>query len=69
MGKIIGTRETTLKPQFIDLTQYIRNLPNRYSKVFLDDQPGIGGQEIGSQNYLLEYGIGKNFNSCEEEIL
>ena len=54
-----GTVETTMDTQFFDLTQHIRNLPKRYKKVFLADQPGIGGQQVGSMDYLSTYGIGK----------
>ena len=55
----VGTVETTLDSQFFDLTQHIDNLPKRYKKVFLVDQPGIGGQQVRSMDYLSTYGIGK----------
>ena len=54
-----GTVETTIDAQFFDLTQHIDNLPKRYKKLFLVDQPGIGGQQVGSMDYLSTYGIGK----------
>jgi len=64
-----GTKETTTVSQFIDLTPHIKNLPSRYKKVFLVDQPGIGGQEIGSENYLQEYGIGMNTWKCRDPFM
>ena len=56
-----GTVETTMDSQFFDLTQHVDNLPKRYKNVFLVDQPGIGGQQVGSMDYLPTYGIGKIF--------
>ena len=44
----------------MEITGQVRNLPRRYKKVFLVDQPGIGGNEIGSVNYLARFGIGSS---------
>ena len=34
-------------------------MPDRYNKVFLVDQPGIGGLEITEADYLARFGPGK----------
>ena len=54
-----GSEETTLKTEFFDITSAITNLPKGYDKVFLVDQPGIGGFKITEAFYLENYGPGK----------
>ena len=55
----IGTEETTLNTTFFDVTSKIESMPERYNKVFLADQPGIGGLEITEADYLARFGPGK----------
>ena len=43
---------------FYDITDKIKNKPPRYEKVFLCDQPGIGGLKIMEAGYLANYGPG-----------
>ena len=53
-----GTQETTLKTTFYDVTSKVDSLPDRYNKVFIVDQPGIGGLKITEANYLAKFGPG-----------
>ena len=52
--------ESTQKTTFYEITEKITNIPNRYSKVFICDQPGIGGLEITEAGYLNKFGPGTN---------
>lgn len=56
-----GVNECTIETQFFDITRAVNNKPDRYNKVFLCDQPGIGGLKITEANYLAKYGPGKCF--------
>ena len=55
-----GCNETTKETTFYEITEKITNKPNRYSKVFICDQPGIGGLEITEAGYLNKFGPGTN---------
>jgi len=61
MGKVAvtGTNETTKETAFYDITKTIVQKPDRYNKVFICDQPGIGGLEITEAIYLQQFGPGK----------
>ena len=61
MGRVAATgcNETTKQTAFYDITQKISNKPDRYDKVFICDQPGIGGLEITEAGYLNQFGPGK----------
>ena len=54
----IGTHETTKETAFFDITSKITQIPERYNKVFLCDQPGIGGLEVTEMSYLQQFGPG-----------
>ena len=54
-----GSEETTLETEFFDITSAMTSLPIGYEKVFLVDQPGIGGLKVKEANYLENYGPGK----------
>ena len=60
MGRVAATgcNETTKKTAFYDITEKISNKPDRYDKVFICDQPGIGGLEITEAGYLNQFGPG-----------
>ena len=62
MGKVAatGTNETTKVTAFYDITSKIVQKPDRYDKVFICDQPGIGGLEVTEASYLKEFGPGKD---------
>merc|ERR1719436_1039020 len=74
-----GVNETTIKTAFIDITDTITNKPDRYDKVFLCDQPGIGGLKITEAGYLANFGPGhfnftimlgeKGFNEMDMSLL
>ena len=51
--------ECTKETEFFDISSKIRN-KSRYDKVFVCDQPGIGGLEITEATYLKEFGPGKS---------
>ena len=53
-----GTHETTKETAFYDITSKIVQKPVRYGKVFICDQPGIGGLEITEASYLKQFGPG-----------
>ena len=53
-----GTVETTKKTTFFDVTSKVDSIPDRYNKVFIVDQPGIGGLEITEADYLTRFGPG-----------
>lgn len=53
--------ECTLESEFFDITPIIANRPDRYDKVFITDQPGIGGNKITEASYLTSFGPG-HFN-------
>ena len=55
-----GIYETTTITQFFDITDTVSNIPDRYNRVFLCDQPGIGGLEITEADYLANFGPGKH---------
>ena len=57
-----GVNETTMKTEFFDVTEAVKNKPRRYNKVFLCDQPGIGGLKINEAKYLHKFGPGEIFN-------
>ena len=61
MGKVAatGTNETTKETAFYDITSKIVKKPDRYDKVFICDQPGIGGLEVTEASYLQQFGPGK----------
>ena len=65
MGKVAATgcNETTIKTAFYDITSKIIKKPERYDKVFICDQPGIGGLEITEAHYLSNFGPGKIHNT------
>ena len=54
----MGVNETTVETQFYDITDKINLKPERYGKVFLCDQPGIGGLKITEAGYLANFGPG-----------
>ena len=54
-----GVNETTITTEFFDVTAAIARKPTCYTKVFLCDQPGIGGLEINELEYLEKFGPGK----------
>lgn len=54
-----GVNETTKVTRMFDITEKIKSLPIQYKKVFLCDQPGIGGLEIKEAGYLAKFGPGK----------
>ena len=58
-----GTQETTLETTFFDITSKMDSLPDRYQRVFIADQPGIGGLQVTEADYLAKYGPG-NLNKC-----
>ena len=60
MGKVAatGTIETTKETAFYDITSKIVQKPDRYDKVFICDQPGIGGLEVTEASYLRQFGPG-----------
>ena len=53
-----GSNETTKETAFYDITGKIENIPDRYGRVFICDQPGIGGLEITEAGYLNNFGPG-----------
>lgn len=53
-----GVNETTTETAFYDITDKVTTKPERYGKVFLCDQPGIGGLEITEAGYLANFGPG-----------
>ena len=50
--------ETILKTTFYDVTSKIQSIPDRYNKVFIADQPGIGGLRVTETDYMTRYGPG-----------
>ena len=52
--------ECTKVTEFFDITSKVRN-KSRYDKVFICDQPGIGGLEITEARYLQDFGPGWSF--------
>ena len=53
-----GAFECTLESQFIDITRLVTNLNPPYERVFIVDQPGIGGRTILEADYLRKFGPG-----------
>ena len=53
-----GAFECTLESQFIDITPLVINLNAPYERVFIVDQPGIGGKTILEADYLRKFGPG-----------
>ena len=53
-----GPVETSRKTQFFEITDKIENIPEPWKKVFLADQPGIGGMKVKEDQYLTRYGPG-----------
>ena len=53
-----GCEETTLKTEFFDISEACV-LPEGFKKVYLVDQPGIGGYKIREAKYLQNYGPGE----------
>jgi len=74
-----GVNETTVVTAFYDISDQIKNKPERYDKVFLCDQPGIGGLKITETGYLANFGPGhfnftimlgeKGFNEMDMSLL
>lgn len=74
-----GVNECTIETEFFDITNNISNKPDRYDKVFLCDQPGIGGLKITEAGYLANFGPGhfnftimlgeKGFNEMDMSLL
>ena len=58
-----GVNETTTETAFYDITDKVTVKPERYGKVFLCDQPGIGGLEITEAGYLANFGPGMCFSA------
>lgn len=60
LGKVAATgcNETTKKTAFYEITSKITKKPKRYERVFICDQPGIGGLEIMEAGYLNKFGPG-----------
>ena len=54
-----GVNETTKETAFFDITDKIQDKPQRYGKVFICDQPGIGGLEVTEAGYLNNFGPGR----------
>ena len=61
LGKVArtGSNETTIETAFYEITDKVENKPERYGKVFICDQPGIGGLKITEAGYLNDFGPGK----------
>ena len=57
-----GSVETTKETAYLDITSVIVNKPEKYGKVFLCDQPGIGGLEITEAGYLQDFGPGTSIS-------
>lgn len=55
---VTGVNETTKETKMFDITDRIMSLPPIYKKVFLCDQPCIGGLEIQEAGYLAKFGPG-----------
>ena len=53
-----GSEETTLLTEFFEITAAVQFLSSSYERVFLVDQPGIGGRKIREANYLQKFGPG-----------
>ena len=53
-----GSVECTKETAYLDITDAIIKKSEMYGKVFLCDQPGIGGLEITEAGYLQEFGPG-----------
>ena len=54
-----GSVEVASETTFFDITQKTKNIPERYNRVFICDQPGIGGLEVIENDFLKNYGPGK----------
>lgn len=80
-GKIAntGVNETTKLTAYYEITDIVESMPDRYGKVFICDQPGIGGLEITEAGYLNNFGPGhfnftfmlgeKGFNELDMSLL
>ena len=53
-----GCVEQTEKSQFFDITSIVKNIPDGYDRVFLVDQPGLGGIKVDDKEYLRTFGPG-----------
>ena len=53
-----GSEETTLSTEFFEITAAVSLSSTNYQRVFLVDQPGIGGRKIREANYLQKFGPG-----------
>lgn len=53
-----GTEETTKETTFYDITSKVDEIPQRYTNIFIVDQPGIGGLEVTEADYLAKFGPG-----------
>ena len=53
-----GSEETTLLTEFFEITAAVTLSSTKYERVFLVDQPGIGGRKIREANYLQKFGPG-----------
>ena len=68
----MGVNETTTETAFYDITDKVTNKPERYGKVFLCDQPGIGGLKITEAGYLANFGPGMfslSFNYVKHDTI
>ena len=54
-----GVVETTLETTFYEITSEVENIPKRYGKVFIVDQPGIGGLKVTLNDFLTRFGPGE----------
>ena len=53
-----GDTETTLTTDFYDISGEVKNMHQKCKRVFLVDQPGIGGQEVHEADYLERFSPG-----------
>ena len=54
-----GSNETTKETAFYEITNKIDEVPDRYGKIFICDQPGIGGLKTTEASYLNNFGPGE----------
>lgn len=74
-----GEEETTLQTSFYDVTHLMKIKPRRYNRIFIVDQPGIGGLKITEACYYNRFGVGhfnytfvlsdKGFNELDLKIV
>ena len=61
--------ECTKDTAYLEITDAIINKPEKYGKVFICDQPGIGGLEITEAGYLQDFGPGSFINTLKSTSL